>query len=109
MYPGEEISEALLRDLINDSWIWWLMVWLNAIKKECVQAKAKSIAHFSRLPFLAEPCNLLDAKLLSHGVFMDIISVALKRIPLRHLMPAKNLPRNRPSRSNSTAIQPIQH
>ncbi len=56
------------------------MVWLNAIKKECVQAKAREIvAHFSRLPFLVEPCNLLARKFISHGVFMDIISVALKR------------------------------
>ncbi len=43
VYPGEEISEALLRDLINYSLIWWLMVWLNAIKKECVQAKAENL------------------------------------------------------------------
>ena len=48
VYPGEEISEALLRDLINDSW--------NLLKR-------KSIAHFSRLPFLVEPCNLLARKI----------------------------------------------
>ena len=46
VYPGEEISEALLRDLINDS---WLMVWLNAIKKECVQAKAEIYSAFFSL------------------------------------------------------------
>lgn len=64
VYPGEEISEALLRDLINDSW--------NLVvdglakrdqKKSASRLKRESIAHFSRLPFLVEPCNLLARKI----------------------------------------------
>lgn len=60
VYPGEEISEALLRDLINDS---WNLVVDGLSKKSASRLKRKSIAHFSRLPFLVEPCNLLARKI----------------------------------------------
>lgn len=63
MYPGEEISEALLRDLINDSWNLVVDGLAKRDQKECVGLKRKSIAHFSRLPFLVEPCNLLARKI----------------------------------------------
>ena len=49
VYPGEEISEALLRETRS--------------KKSASRLKRKSIAHFSRLPFLVEPCNLLARKI----------------------------------------------
>ncbi|STF44459.1 Uncharacterized protein conserved in bacteria [Escherichia coli] len=64
VYPGEEISEALLSDLINDS---WNLVVDGLAKRDqkrvASRLKRKSIAHFSRLPFLVEPCNLLARKI----------------------------------------------
>ncbi|XNM51054.1 MmcQ/YjbR family DNA-binding protein [Escherichia coli] len=36
VYPGEEISKALLRDLINDSWNLVVDGIINAIKNDCV-------------------------------------------------------------------------
>ncbi|MBY8566790.1 hypothetical protein, partial [Escherichia coli] len=35
----------------------------NSAKKSASRLKRKSIAHFSRLPFLVEPCNLLARKI----------------------------------------------
>lgn len=63
VYPGEEISEALLRDLINDSWNLVVDGLAKRDQKECVQAKAEIYSAFSRLPFLVEPCNLLARKI----------------------------------------------
>lgn len=99
MYPGEEISEALLRDLINDSWNLVVDGLAKRDQKECVQAKAEIYSAFSRLPFSLNLVICWHAKLLSHGVFMDIISVALKRHSTKAFDASKNLPRNRPSRS----------
>ena len=46
-----EISEALLRDLINDSWNLVVDGLAKRDQKSASRLKRKSIAHFSRLPF----------------------------------------------------------
>ncbi len=49
VYPGEEISEALLRDLINDSWNLVVDGLAKRDQKECVQAKAEIYSAFFSL------------------------------------------------------------
>lgn len=99
MYPSEEISEALLRDLINDSWNLVVDGLAKRDQKSASVLKRKSIAHFLAYHFSLNLVICWHAKLLSHGVFMDIIYVALKRHSTKAFDASKNLPRNRPSRS----------